>query len=70
MPVKAKAQSVDQSVAQVQKLSEQDNHREAANPGKAALAKPDAKGELLEVTVTALGQPEPLRSTKRLLRLQ
>ena len=50
------AQTAAEAVAQVKKLSEQGNHREAADLGKAALAKADATGELLEVTDDALSQ--------------
>jgi uncharacterized protein YfaS (alpha-2-macroglobulin family) len=50
------AQTAAESLAQVKKLSEQGNHREAADLGKTALVKPDATGELLDATVTALGQ--------------
>ncbi len=50
------AQTAAKALSQVRKLNEQGNHREAADLGKAALAKPDATGELLEVTVEALGE--------------
>jgi alpha-2-macroglobulin len=56
MPAITHAQTAAESAAKVKKLSEQGNHREAADLGKAALAKPEASGELLEITVTALGQ--------------
>jgi uncharacterized protein YfaS (alpha-2-macroglobulin family) len=54
LPTLSHAQTAAESLAQVKKLSEQGNHREAADLGKAALAKADATGELLEVTLDAL----------------
>ncbi len=54
MPTQSRAQTAAESLAQVKKLSEQGNHREAADLGKAALAKADATGELLEATLIAL----------------
>ena len=56
LPTLSHAQTAAESLAQVKKLSEQGNHREAAYLGKAALANADATGELLEMTVSALGQ--------------
>ena len=54
----AQAQTASQSLTQLRKLSEQGNHREAANLGKAALAQAAATGELLTVTVEALDHLE------------
>ncbi|MEQ1750195.1 MAG: hypothetical protein ABL974_12275, partial [Prosthecobacter sp.] len=56
LPAAARAQTAAESLAQVKKLSEQGNHREAADLGKAALTKADATGELLEATLSALGE--------------
>ncbi|GEP42747.1 alpha-2-macroglobulin family protein [Brevifollis gellanilyticus] len=51
----APAQTAAESLAKVRKLTEQGNHREAADLGKAALAKPDVSGELMVATLEALG---------------
>lgn len=53
LPTLSHAQTAAESLAQVKKLSEQGNHREAADLGKTALAKPDATGELLEATLSS-----------------
>jgi uncharacterized protein YfaS (alpha-2-macroglobulin family) len=50
------AQTAADSLTRVEKLVAEGNHREAADAGKAALARPDATGELLEATTQALGQ--------------
>ena len=55
LPALSSAQSVAEVVKQVRSLSEQGNHREAADLGKATLAKPEATGELLWKTLDALG---------------
>ena len=54
MPAAAQAQTADESLAKVQELIKQGNHREAADLGKATLTRPDATGELLEVTFQVL----------------
>jgi alpha-2-macroglobulin len=53
LPTLSHAQTAAESLAQVKKLSEQGNHREAADLGKAALARPDATGELLKATLSS-----------------
>jgi hypothetical protein len=67
LPTLSHAQTAAESLAQVRKLSEQGNHREAADLGKAALAKPDATGELLEVTFQALSQLQTGNEQEQLL---
>ncbi len=54
MPAAAQAQAATESLAKVQELIKQGNHREAADLGKAALAKADATGKMLESTLQAL----------------
>lgn len=77
LPTLSHAQTAAESLAQVKKLSEQGNHREAADLGKAALAKPDDQSEvtreLLWKTLDALGslnaaqeQEEVIEATVRL----
>lgn len=58
LPALLPAQNAPEALARVKKLSEQGNHREAADLGKAALARPDATGEILDATTQALGQLE------------
>ncbi|MES2594294.1 MAG: MG2 domain-containing protein [Verrucomicrobiota bacterium] len=48
------AQTPAESLAKVRRLSEQGNHREAADLGKATLVKPGAPAELLEATLQPL----------------
>jgi len=50
----APAQTPAESLAKVKKLTEQGNHREAADLGKATLVKPDAPAELLQATLQPL----------------
>ena len=69
LPTLSHAQTAAESLAQVKKLSEQGNHREAADLGKAALAKPDATGELLEATVIALGKLDEDREAADVVEL-
>jgi hypothetical protein len=52
MPTQSRAQTADA----IQALSQQGNHREAADLGKAALKKPAATGELLDATLQSLRQ--------------
>ncbi|MCX6855492.1 MAG: hypothetical protein NTV80_11385, partial [Verrucomicrobia bacterium] len=56
MPAAVEAQTTAENLAQVKKLSEQGNHREAADLGKAALKKPTATGGLLDATLQSLRQ--------------
>lgn len=52
MPIHSRAQTD----AEIEALSKQGNHKEAADLGKLALAKPEASGRILEVTVAAFAQ--------------
>ena len=67
LPAAAQAQTAAESLAKVQELIKQGNHREAADLGKAALAKADATGEMLEVTVQALTQLQTSNEQEQLL---
>ncbi len=67
LPAAARAQTADESQAKVQELIKQGNHREAADLGKAALAKADATGEMLEVTIQALTQLQTSNEQEQLL---
>jgi uncharacterized protein YfaS (alpha-2-macroglobulin family) len=67
LPAAAQAQTAAESLAKVQELIKQGNHREAADLGKAALAKADATGEMLEVTIQALTQLQTSNEQEQLL---